>query len=457
MSLRLSLILGIFALVLATFILGATMIYANAVGKVETEMSAAVDVGGRMMKRAVANIGAPYSGREVLERLVSNFDGDRHLQAVVIGEHGTVQFSSTPAQPKEPAPDWFVRLIDVPKKSQSVELPPAFSGVGSLVIQSTPRNEISEVWEDATKLFFTLGLLGLTILTMVYLHVTRALQPLGGLAQALSKVGDTKSSLARIPEQGPSELMAVCRGFNDMLDRLDRAEAQNRRLNQQLEEVQEEERAELARDLHDEIGPLLFAVDVDAAAIERQAGRDDDPVLKEKITGIREGVARLRGSVKELLGRLRPAVLIDLGLSYAINNQVAFWRGRHPELTIETRLMNEDFGERFNAVIYRIVQEGLSNAVRHGKPRNIDVIVQPSPGSQDIDVIVRDDGSGIDPAIGYGFGLSGMAERVAALGGTLDIGPSTTTATGVELHARLPLSASIDLKSQRPEEMMADT
>lgn len=457
MSLRLSLILGIFSLVLATFLVGAAMIYVNAVSKVETEMSASVDVGSRMMRRAVDNIGAPYSGREVLERLVANFDGDRHLQALVIGAHGAVQFSSTPAEPREAAPDWFLRLIDVPKITQSIELPPVFSGVGTLVLQSTPRNEISEVWEDATKLFMTLGLLGLAILTTVYLHVTRALRPLGGLAEALSKVGDTKTSLARIPEQGPSELIAVSRGFNDMLDRLDRAETQNRRLNQQLEEVQEEERAELARDLHDEIGPLLFAVDVDAAAIERQAGRDNDPELKDKISAIREGVARLRGSVKELLGRLRPTVLIDLGLSYAINNQVAFWRGRHPELTINAQIISDDLGERLNAVVYRIVQEGLSNAVRHGRPRNIDVIVQASRDGDDVEVIVRDDGCGFDPAIGHGFGLTGMAERVEALGGTLKVGESGTTATGVEIQARLPLSAPMHLDTESPKEMMAGT
>jgi len=445
-SLRLSLILGIFALVLVTFGMGAAAVYVNAASKVETEMKAAVAVSGQLMKRAVATIGPPYSGREVLDRLVQTFDGDRHVQAVLIGPHGVVLSASTPADPEQPAPQWFQDLIDARVEFRRVELPSAFEGRGALVLQSRPLNEISEVWEDATKLFTTLAMLGVMILTLVYLHVSFSLRPLGRLAGNLEKVGDERSSLLRVPLEGPSELIAVSRGFNDMLDRLERAEAQNRRLNEQLAEVQEEERAELARDLHDEIGPLLFAVDVDAAAIERRASKNDDPELARQMGEIREGIAQLRRSVRELLARLRPAALVDLGLAYAVDNLVAFWRARRPDVTFDVAVTNEDFGEDVNGAVYRIIQESLNNAVRHGRPKTIAVRVAARPG-QDIEVTVSDNGTGFDDDVTFGFGIAGMQERAAALGGRLQIGPSPSD-NGVRVRATIPRSGIMDRMSQ---------
>ncbi|MDX2259243.1 MAG: histidine kinase [Hyphomicrobiaceae bacterium] len=438
MSLRLSLILSIFMLMLVTLGVGIAGLYATAGAKLETEMTSAVRIAARITERALENIGPPFTGPEVIERLIATYDGDRHVRAVLIGPHGVLLAASTAQAPETPAPAWFVDLLDVPPKFKIVELPPIFEGVGTLMLQSNSYNEISEVWEDAQRTLALLsGLCALT-LALVSWQLTRALRPLDALSAAFRKGGDA-GSLPRVPVAGPSELQQVATGFNDMAERLERTEAQNRRLNAQLAEVQEEERGELARDLHDEIGPFLFAVDVDAKAIADIANERQDEAIGQRIGAIREAIARLRRTVRELLGRLKPAALLDLGLPHAVEHVAAFWRGRKPEVTISVDVDEDIIEEAVMAAAFRIVQESLSNAMRHGKPTRVEVRVTMSEQGR-VDVLVADNGIGLEPARGFGFGISGMKDRVRALGGTLSVG-NRSDGSGVIVHASLPAEA----------------
>ncbi|MDX2287581.1 MAG: histidine kinase [Hyphomicrobiaceae bacterium] len=446
MSLRLTLIAGIFSLMLLTLAAGIAAVYMTAGDKLETEMASAVRIGGRMMNRAVETIGPPFTGQEVLERLIATFDGDRHVRAVLIGPHGVVLASSKPQEPERPAPRWFLDLFLVEPKLLAVELPPVFEGVGALVLQSAPENEMAEVWEDATRTLALLsGLCGLTLL-LVFWQLKLGLKPLDALSAAFLRVGDA-GRLPRVVEAGPSEIVHVARGYNDMADRLERSEAQNRRLNMQLADVQEEERAELARDLHDEFGPFLFAMDVDAKAIETAAAARGDTETTARIAAIRETLARLRRTVRELLARLRPAVLLDLGLAHAIEHLAAFWRGRQPAVEIVAAVDEEETDEAVSAAIYRVVQESLSNAMRHGSPGRVDVRVR-SLGDGRVEVTITDDGVGLavdrgaDALPGSGLGIAGMHERVKALGGTFEVaGRADGRGSGTVVRAVLPTTA----------------
>ncbi|WP_044562238.1 sensor histidine kinase [Azospirillum sp. B4] len=128
---------------------------------------------------------------------------------------------------------------------------------------------------------------------------------------------------------------------------------------------------------------------------------------------------------RRVLARLRPPGLSDLGLGAALDNLAAFWRSRRPEVTIAVTVApNLGLGEAGDTAAYRVVQESLSNAIRHGSPRAITVTVTPAPtGGAEVEVM--DDGEGLPPegsVPNTGYGLRGMAERVAALGGSLEVG-----------------------------------
>jgi two-component system sensor histidine kinase UhpB len=231
----------------------------------------------------------------------------------------------------------------------------------------------------------------------------------------------------------------LAQGFNNMAEKLGRAEEQNRRLHQQLVAIQEEERAELARDLHDDVGPFLFGVSVDAAAIERAAAAGRLGEIPASAAAIRQAVAHMQAQVRSMLGRLRPASPVELGLEPSLRNLVAFWQARRPGIDIGFRLTVEedDLDVAAKEVIYRVVQEGLTNAVRHGHPDRIDISVDSGGGGTAVVARVADNGIGLSGAKALGFGLTGLRDRVLARGGAFEVGGGVDGG-GLTVTARLP-------------------
>ncbi len=222
-----------------------------------------------------------------------------------------------------------------------------------------------------------------------------------------------------------------------MVARLANAEQQNVKLQQQLANVQEEERADLARDLHDEIGPLLFALNVDVSTLQRQIGGDREQKAA-RLEAIAGAVAEMQVHVRSMLGKLRPAVLLDLGLDQAVDNLVGFWSKRREDVRIIVDLDCESFGEKLDAPIYRVFQEGLNNALRHGNPTIVELTAK-IDDEQHVTVAVRDDGAGLSVDEGhFGYGLIGMRERVESIGGSLVVS-NRADGRGVTVTAKLPL------------------
>jgi two-component system sensor histidine kinase UhpB len=438
-SLRSRLLFSIFVTLLLSLAAGAAFTYWHAVKKIETEMDAAVAVGGRIAHNAVDDTEEATDPPRRLELLVADFHGDRHLRAsLIIG--GKIVKTSEVAEPENPAPKWFYDLLAGPPNVLHVQLPPVFDGIGSIVLQSDPANEVAEVWGDIGLTLSVLTIFCALVLTFVYWTLWSAIRPLRDLTAAFRRVGQRDYG-GRVNEKGPFEFVQLYQGFNQMVERLQHTEQQNKRLQEQLTTVQDEERADLARNLHDEIGPLLFAADVDAVAIERLAGGGDIERIPERVGVIREAIAQMQRHVRDILGRLRPAALLDMGLAHAIDNLVSFWRAHRPNLEFSVEVPEEGLGEELDGVLYRIVQESLSNAVRHGNPTRIDISVRRENDAVALSVL--DDGSGLrgngrPVGIGSGMGIVGMQERVATLGGVLEVA-NRADRRGVAVTARLPV------------------
>ena len=221
--------------------------------------------------------------------------------------------------------------------------------------------------------------------------------------------------------------------------RLTAMQLQNTRLNEQLAKVQEEERAELARELHDEIGPFLFAVALDIATIHQTVSRNGDvsAQLEPRLEFVRAALAHMQKHIKIILGRLRPTAVLDLGLAQAMDNLIDFWRTREPNVVFDLKVIPESFGDLLDEGIYRIAREGLSNALRHGHPTRIDINVR-SATKDTVEVEIIDDGGGMKSSNGaVGFGVTGMQERAALLGGTISV-QDRSDRKGVIVSARFP-------------------
>jgi two-component system sensor histidine kinase UhpB len=433
-SLRLRLIVSIALVLILILVAGSALVYWHAVHEVETELLAAIGVAEHTIQNAVDDVEEAATPLRHLELLIADFDGDRHVQAALVGLDNRILYRSTPLPPEQPAPEWFYRLLRARSVTSVIGLPPPFSRFGAILLETDSRNEISEVWGDAV---LTIGILvsfcGLNAV-LVYWVTGRALRPLDAVSAAFNGIGAGNYGL-RVKERGPRELALLCRGFNRMAEQLAEIEGRKHRLEHQLAAVQEEERSELARDLHDEIGPLLFAVSVDLSVLQQDEAVRNTSVAA-RIESIRESMTRLYKDVKAILGRLRAATLVDLGLPQAAESLVNFWQTRYPTTVFELRVPAEGFGTQIDDTIYHLILESLSNALRHGRPSHIAIEV--SVEDDRIVTQISDNGVGLKPdGHSPGFGLIGMQERVKSLGGVLSVNNSPTG--GVVVCARIPL------------------
>jgi two-component system sensor histidine kinase UhpB len=217
-------------------------------------------------------------------------------------------------------------------------------------------------------------------------------------------------------------LHSLQRGFNAMAERLAEIDECNRALEAQLLTIQDEERAEIARDLHDEIGPHLFAVALDAEMIGRSLNQGDTKPIPDQIRSIQSAVSYMQRQVRELIARLRPTRAAELGLQAAIGDLVTFWQGRQPdvEFIAELDCADTNVPEPLRDVIYRVVQESVANALKHADTRQVVVKVARTPEA--VAVSVANSGAAKAQTSELpGLGLASMRERVHAAGGDLSI------------------------------------
>jgi two-component system sensor histidine kinase UhpB len=218
--------------------------------------------------------------------------------------------------------------------------------------------------------------------------------------------------------------------------------SENRKLAQEYLRLQELERKHMARELHDELGQYLNAIKLDAVAISDSGGGDAQFSVVTSLSIIRS-IDHVHGAVSDMIRRLRPVGLDELGLAAAIENCVDHWRQRLPGTKFSLIIRGDlhALHESLTLTLYRLIQEGLTNTYKHAAARQVDIIMERHKsdrnGTDQLILTVADDGRGMDPgARTTGFGLSGMRERVEMAGGTFQL--ESAPGRGMSFSATLP-------------------
>ena len=233
--------------------------------------------------------------------------------------------------------------------------------------------------------------------------------------------------------------------------RLHESEAQLRRLAARLQMAREEERKVLARELHDELGQTLTAIKLELARLI--------PLFKEERLSV--GVDRLQSlvglaeigiaSVKRITTDLRPATLDHLGLPAAVRWEAITFRARTGlRCRVATGPEKTSLSAEQEIGVFRILQEALTNVVRHARASAVDVRLTETRGL--FELRVRDNGRGITQAEARApsaIGLLGMRERAALIGGALEIGGRRGRGTNVTV--RIPLSSRRRTTTRKPK------
>jgi two-component system, NarL family, sensor histidine kinase UhpB len=442
MSLRFRLSGLVCFVLLLSLALGSVIAYSTAMRSVRTEMRAALLVGRQTIEVAIERLRASaHPGRD-LDQLVGSFAGDRHLRVWRTGPQTVIASPLAERAYFGRVPGWFVRIVGPAPTTERIPVSINGRDYGTIGVETDPYNETLEVWNEFTDSLIAPSVFCVLTVLSIYMFIGRMLRPLMRLAAAIEAVGNGRYE-TRVDGRLPPELSRLRDSFNRLTARLAETDADNRHLHEQLLTLQEQERSELARDLHDEVSPFLFAVSIDAAAAARLLAEDRTRETEEHLQSIIDTVRHVQQQVRQMLGRLRPIGLTDLGLAAAIENLVAFWRRRRPEIRYEVSVSRncEGLSEMIGTTICRIVQEALSNAVRHAEAKLITVTVEPchdpAESSEAIKATVADNGRGMTEQSRMGYGLTGLSERIAALRGRLSF--SNRPGAGFAVIATLPL------------------
>ena len=392
-SLQQRLTLSIGLALLATLAFGSALAFWHGAHQVQIEMQAAMAVGQHIVRNAIDDARQDEHPRNP-ERLIAEFNGNRHLRALLIDEDGRVKAASNLEPPDNRVPSWVKRHLGGIPKQVKVELPYPSGGHDVVLLTTDASNELAEAWSDIGLSLAVLATFSSLVLGSVYLTLKSGLRPLRELNTGLVRIGKGDYS-ARVAEAGAMEIVHLSQSFNRMASQLDTMKVENDQLNEQLANVQEEERADIARELHDEIGPFLFAVSLDVSAMQKYAKSSVAAELAPRIEAVRDAIAHMQRHLRSILGKLRPTVLLDFGLTHAVENLIDFWKIRRKGVEFDVRIGQESFGKVMDDAIYRIVREGMNNALRHGRPDRIAVTVS-QDASEAVVIEIIDDGGGLN-------------------------------------------------------------
>jgi signal transduction histidine kinase len=286
-----------------------------------------------------------------------------------------------------------------------------------------------------------LGLSLFVSLALVYV----ALRPLSDLEATAARVsgGDLE---ARVPASilADRDMARVGTTLNTLLDRLTEDRQRVRRLAAQVISAQDEERARIARELHDSTAQMLAAIMLQLGVAARE---NTSPALDERIATLRDMVADALEEVRTISHTIHPRVLDDLGLAAALE-----WLARQTreQDALDVEVFADDgpaIPKLPASVLYRIAQESLRNAVRHAQARRVELWLRRAPGTATLEVV--DDGRGFDVRRAEerrpGMGLFSMRERVGLVNGTLAL--VSAPGKGTRVVATVPLTES---EKERP-------
>jgi two-component system sensor histidine kinase UhpB len=436
----------IITLILALVMLaGAWMTIDNARDDIRAEVDSTTVLALHLLDSEVLHYTSDYAlsrsdkGNDLAIFRLQSLDAVRHLRIEFFDSNGKLIDSNRPTLSNivNIPPVWFKTLIS----KMSPNLKPTHRTIavnnrliGELVITPDPSYEIAEIWHDTVG-FLGLGMLFFLIVNgLVYLAVGSGLRPLNKILEALTEL-EHGALNARLPIFSLPELSKISLKFNTMAKTLEDSISNNHRLTQQIIGLQEEERKSIAQDLHDEIGQLLTAINIDASAILKAK---EIGTAHESARAISEVVMQMMGMVRAMLQRLRPAILDELGLKHALNDLIDTWRNRNNDIVVNMNVGDklENINQTISIAAYRVVQECLTNVSKHTHARHVIINVENNNGQ--LNILVQDDGQGFDANSALqGFGLAGMRERIKGLGGDFQL--ITEQYSGVQIKASIPL------------------
>jgi two-component system, NarL family, sensor histidine kinase UhpB len=408
------------------------------------EMEASVEVAERLVRSFIEQLARDSGGDSLksfplyqIETLPLQIRNLRHVRiSMVDANENRVSRLPTADDGDErkdgiSAPSWFLSLFhfDNPKR----EIPVMFRGaqVGTMLVVGQASDEIAEAWQDLSDLAPVVLIADAAVIGLLYIVLCQVLTPMTSLATGLRELEQGHFGY-RLPRLKVRQLEDIVERFNALAGALQETTTDNVRLNRRLIAVQDNERRQIASELHDELGSYLFGLRMNLLSLQRLV----DAIPPGAGESARERVRTLIGlgeqiqtANRTLLKQIRPMAIGRAPLADVIADLVTEFERNDPDhvFVLHVGPIHRGYGDCIDLTVYRCIREGLTNAVRHAQAETVTITIQqqdaplPRSASAALRLSVKDDGCGLKPGTQAGLGLTGMEERVRALGGTFAI------------------------------------
>ena len=308
--------------------------------------------------------------------------------------------------------------------------------IGSLTVSPSAELEIAEAWNKTSSLMALSGVTVLAVCILAYLTISHALKPAQTIVSGLKEL-EAGQLAYRLPTFKLNEWQNISFAINQLA-------ASQQQLLIKLIDLQEQERRLLARELHDEFGQCLAAINAVATSIKQTAETQSLDLIEdtERISRI---TMHMLDGLRSMLGRLRPTEFDELGLAVSLNSLVIGWNSRNRG---KTHYRLNVFGncsclsESQALTLFRIVQECLTNTTKHAVAANVNVTLRIDHDT--VSLTVADDGiaTTLPFVASNGMGLLGIRERVVTLNGALNL--AIAEPHGLIVDVSLPIEVGID-------------
>ena len=318
-------------------------------------------------------------------------------------------------------PNWFISILEkfstiLPGQKINIKLKD--KEIGYISINPEPMYEYSEIWQQLKSSFWIILLLFGLVNIMILIVFYHTLKPINSIIKGFKKL-EAENYKAKIGKINILEFDIIGQNFNRMVRKVKEDNIKIHKLSQDLINIQEQEKKELARNLHDELGQSLTAIQAEAASIKKNKNEVSRIQALNSIINISKNMML---STRVLIKKLSLGILDEMGIEIAITDLVDNWSKRYPSKSSHyfyDKNLNGLIPPSFDGRIYRIVQEALTNITKHSNPKNITISFQLKKNKKEFVINIVNDGIKIKRTKVDGVGLLGMTERVNQMKGLI--------------------------------------
>ena len=423
MSLKFRLLIYINLLLLVAIVIGLSAIILSAKNNVRQEILSTQSLAVFAIENGIErNPGNVYFKKQGENLGLSKLNELRHLKIKFYDENNQIKDQTSSDLSKiEIPPNWFIYIMEefstsLPEKKIYVNL--VDKKLGYILINPEPLYEYSEIWQQIISGFLAILLFFGLVNTMIFIVFYHTLKPINSIIEGFQKLED-ENYKARISKTNIKELDIIGLKFNEMVKKLREGNTKIHKLSQDLINSQEYEKKELARNLHDELGQSLTAIQAEAASIKRNKKEESRILALESIITISKNMML---STRELIKKLSLGILNEMGFEIAISDLINDWLKRYPKISLNYSYDKKLLGcmpDNYEGHIYRIIQESLTNISKHSSPKNIRISFK-LKNNNTIEIKILNDGVKKKISKKVGVGLLGMSERVNQMNGKIN-------------------------------------